>query len=648
MMGFRRSSLATLAFCRLAYQNSLRGRLKAVVALVIDRRQLTGLKLNDHRNEASCLLPAENSRNLGRLFIVALLVTGGLVAIALATAWLPVVTPRWLIRDASVAFLWTLLGAYVFAVLAVAIAGASLFFAVTRAWRRRDRGGLRRHMRLALLVSSSLLGILAMELGSATLIRLSMRLPALPTRFEQPSPRAAPGVTGSAGNDGLYIVVVGESSARGDPFQPWVSVGQLVAWQLEKVFPGRRIEVDVRADGGLVLEQAVLRLRDLVRRPDAMIVFAGHNEFQTRLGWSRNVAHYIDEEPTSPLALFELARAISSMCALTLNTLDLYYGQTPPPPRITRELVDHPSCTPKEYAILREDFRIRLDALTAYCKRIGSLPILIMPGSNDGSFEPDRSVLAPATPASERATFAEAFRAIRAGESADATASIAAYRRLLRQHPEFAETHYRLARLLAAAGAWEEAGRHFISARDLDGFPLRCPSDFRDVYRSVARHYGAILIDGPEVLTRVSPHGILDDHLFHDAHHPSILGVVALANEVLEQLERRRAFNWPERVPSPRIEPEDCARHYELDAQKWALVCHRSNDFYTRTAFVRFDPSARLIVADQYHRAALEFTAGRSPGPSSLAGLAIPASLVQPARARSPASSPRPLPGSDP
>ncbi len=334
-------------------------------------------------------------------------------------------------------------------------------------------------------------------------------------------------------------MVVGESSARGEPYHPWISVGQIVGWQLERVFPGRQIRVDVRADGGLCLEQAILRLADLERRPDALIVFAGHNEFQARYGWSRNVRHYIEEGPESPLALLELGRSSSSAIDLILRTLDRYYGEAPPPPRVTRELVDHPTCTPREYAFLREDFHRRLDALAAYCRRIGTLPILIVPASNDGSFEPSRSVLSGSMPPDVRAAFASEFRGVRATEANDPEAAIAAYRRLVERHPEFAESHYRLARLLARAAARDDARRHFTLARDLDGLPLRCPSDFRDAFRTVASRHGGLLIDGPELIARTSPTGIADDHRFHDGQHLNLAGTVALAQEVLEQLHRR-------------------------------------------------------------------------------------------------------------
>ena len=437
-------------------------------------------------------------------------------------------------------------------------------------------------------------------------------------------------------------MVIGESSGRGEPYQPWLSVGQIVSWQLEPIFPDRKIRVDVRAEGGLNLKQAVDELRDLSRRPDAIIVFSGHNEFQTRFGWSRSVRHYIEEGPEHPLALIELARSTSSTARLILETLDRVKGENPPPTQITRELVDHPSCSPLEFAYLIEDFQRRLEALATYCQRIGTLLIVIVPASNDGAYEPSRSVLAGSTRPEKRAAFAREFVAARAAELHGSESSMTTYRRLVKEHPEFAECHYRLGRLLVRTGDWDEARRHFVLARDLDGMSLRCPSEFRAVCRTVARRHEAVLVDAPKLLAGLSPHGILDEHVFHDAQHLNLVGYVALAQDILEQLQHRPAFGWPASTPVPRIQLKECANHFELDAAKWSDVCQRSGSFYRRTAYARFDPSERLEIAERYERAARELGAGRPRPQSDLPSLNMDISILHPSGAPPTASRPGP------
>ena len=70
------------------------------------------------------------------------------------------------------------------------------------------------------------------------------------------------------------------------------SVAQIVGWKLESILPGRAVDVDVRARGGFCLEQALLALDGLDYKPDAILLFSGHNEFHARYGWDRNVADY--------------------------------------------------------------------------------------------------------------------------------------------------------------------------------------------------------------------------------------------------------------------------------------------------------------------------------------------------------------------
>ena len=103
----------------------------------------------------------------------------------------------------------------------------------------------------------------------------------------------------------------------------------------------------------------------------------------------------------------------------------------------------------------------------------------------------------------------------------------------LARQPGFAETHYRLATLLRKAGEWDEAYRHFIAARDCDGYPMRCLTRFQEVYREVASRHDCIYIDGQSYFHAIGRNGLLDDELFQDAMHPSLRGQIALAQAVL-------------------------------------------------------------------------------------------------------------------
>jgi hypothetical protein len=287
-------------------------------------------------------------------------------------------------------------------------------------------------------------------------------------------------------------------------------------------------------------------------------------------------------------------------------------------------LVDVPAYTPGEFTALLADFHRRLEAIASYAERIGAVLVLIVPPANDADFEPNRSFLPASTPRFEREAFERAFRAARRMEMTDPVLARATYETLLGQQPGFAETHYRLARLLERAGAWDEAYRHFTAARDLDGYPIRCPEPFREAYRYVAKRHGCILVDGQAVFRAIGHHGMLDDHLFHDAVHPALRGHIALAQAVLAALYARGAWNWPAGRPAPVIDPSQCAAHFGMEPSSWKDICGIGAATYVKLCQWTHDAGERLAKAEAYALARGRIERGATPESVGLPNVGIP------------------------
>ena len=549
-------------------------------------------------------------------------------------------------RKLSVGLLGSLLAGYGLLLVGVGVGLVGLA-AQLRGTRSRTRKTRREHQfRLLTMVLSLSISLASLEVAAALWTRWLHRSPApiLPPdvvpgdplgggiEWEQLGKPKAP-------HEAIRILVLGESSARGEPYHPWLSVGQIVGWKLEEVFPGRQVEVDIWAAGGIGLEAAHQMMAKLTYRPDALLLFAGHNEYQSRYAWSRNPPYYCDEQQQRPILwLGDAVGRVSPFCRLVLETIDRRLTESVPEPVVTRELVDRPMCTAEESARILDRFRRRLESIADACEAMGTLPIFIVPASNDGDYEPSRSVLPAETAASEREDFAQAFLAARDQEEREPAAAAQGYRELIARHPGFAEAHFRLARLLARQEAWDEARTHFVLARELDGLPLRCPETLRNLYRELARRRPSIvLVDSAEVLSRLCPNGVLDDRLYHDAQHPTFIGYLALAENLLAQLHDRGAFGWPPSVPVPVLDPEVCARRFGLDRSQWVEVCRRSARFYELTAYARYDPAARLQRAAEYLQAAELIEAGTSPDQVGVTGLGLhPPGVQRPTTATSP------------
>ena len=250
-----------------------------------------------------------------------------------------------------------------------------------------------------------------------------------------------------------------------------------------------------------------------------LIIFAGHNEFQARFPWDQD-----GDRPGGLLPyVLELVMqdGLHSRLFQCVNEAFNKYRVMAPPRMIKRQPIEPPIVRGAEAERVLDDFGRRIEAIVSWCERIGTVPVLVIPPSNESGYEPNRSTLPASVSPAERQSFLHDLMTARSSES-DPAPAMALYRGLIARHPEFAETHFRLARLLERSGDYDEAAHDYRLALDLDGFPQRCPTPFQEVYRSTAARHGCILIDGPAELAPLTPHGILGDVLVNDGHHPAL------------------------------------------------------------------------------------------------------------------------------
>jgi hypothetical protein len=585
------------------------------------------------------LQPRRRATRIARWVWLALGLTALLMGAMAALPWLRLAADQIPFHRIAVGLLVGL-GAVYLAALAFGLVALAVFVQRYRTARRfgRPRGASLRGLVAAAAV---LLGVAMVEAASAAWLAWEswsrsrslassglVRDFPLPTEFPEASAPAE-----------INLVVVGESSAVGFPCQQWLSLGRILAWQLEQAIPGRRFHIELVAHEGDTLEQQHQALSRIRRRPDAVIVYCGHNELVARYPAHRDVSHYRAGESRSqafPPALG--AARWSCFCRLLERIGDRHRVGIPPGPVSTRPVADVPVFTESEFDERVSDFHGRLERIAAFCEQVGALAVLVIPPGNDAGFEPNRSFLSPQTDGPGREQLSREFLAIRQAEPADPAGSIARYRDLLARQPGFAEAHFRLARLLERAGRWDEAYEHFIAARDFDGLPIRCVSALQDAYRSVASRHEVVLVDGQSVFHEHGPHGLLDDHLFHDAMHPSVRGHVLLAEAVLAALHSRRAFGWKANAPAPVLDPAAVASHFGIDAAVWKTLCERAAMFYWGYLGARRDQAERRAKYETYLAAARRIGEGEAPDSLGLPNIGFAAAG---SRSGSPPSRPR-------
>ncbi len=551
----------------------------------------------------------------------------------------------WLETHVTRAWFWRagLVIAIGFETLYVAAAGAGaigLTVALIAARSKRPRTPRRRLMLLrTLAVSGSILLAVALAEAATAVWKSALRSPQSAAQVAWRNDRAeeiaaiksAHKITlrtqfpDPPGDPAIDILTLGESSAEGVPYAYWVSLTRLLEWRLGEVFPGRKIQSRVLAVSGETLAGEHAMLEFLERRPDLFLIYCGHNEITARISGSRDLPYYHDAlDPGVWDRLVAGVESVSQVCGFAREQVDRCRIAIPRPRYGDRYVIDTPSYTEAEHARLLADFRDRLDTIVAYGTRLGAVVVLIAPAANDADYEPNRSYLSPDTPRAERDRFRGAFLAARALESGPPGPALDTFSKLAAQHPEFAEAHYRMAIQLGRLGRFEEAYQEYIRARDRDGYPMRLQSVFQQVYADVARKHGALLIDMQTYFHAIGAHGLLDDHLFHDAMHPSLRGQIALAQAVLVCLRARGAFGWPASLAVAPIDPRDCVDHFGLIPAAWRYLCTWGIMFYDLTYPMRYDRTLRLAKRKAFADAVTSIDAGVLPEAVGLPNIGTP------------------------
>jgi len=344
------------------------------------------------------------------------------------------------------------------------------------------------------------------------------------------------------------LFVLGESTAAGFPYPPNGSFSRLLRDALRDVLPGDSVEV-VNFGIAATNSYTIADLSDEVidQRPDAVLIYAGHNEYYGALG----VGSSIRAAP-SPLIVRTYLRA------LRLRTVALMRAGMTAVVRATRHPTDSTVATFMESVV--RDQQIRFGGASYHAGLV--------------QFRDNMDVAL--------SRFARARVPV-------FLASIASN---LRDQPPFvgpdngpARAAFDSARAALAAGDTISARQLYVRARDLDVIRFRAPSALDDVIRELARSHGAHYVPVAEHFAAASPGGITGHELFLEHVHPNRHGYALIAESFFDALRDARFLGHDARLG--RLQPWS---HYEagmlLTPLDSLIVLHTVKTVTTRWPFV--------------------------------------------------------------
>lgn len=317
---------------------------------------------------------------------------------------------------------------------------------------------------------------------------------------------------------GLRVFVQGESSAAGFPYGLGAALAGVLDRRLEQAFPEREIEV-ISTALAAVNSYALVDFADeiIAQRPDAVLVYVGHNEFLGILGVGSTMRLAASPALTRTFLavrdwrLFQLlSRAYAKL--RTAPAAPVVSADESLMSRVAGERSIRLNSATFDSGI--RQFEANLGRLLERYRSAG-IPVLV---GTLVSNERDQVPLA-----------------ILAGDESEAAGA--------------AKTAYYAAQDDERAGHHDAARDGYAWARDLDPLRFRAPAVFNEIIRRVAALHGATVVDVHAAFAASSEHGLIGAKLLLEHVHPNLDGYFLLADAFYDALLAEGLTGTPSAEP---------------------------------------------------------------------------------------------------
>lgn len=338
----------------------------------------------------------------------------------------------------------------------------------------------------------------------------------------------------------LRIFVQGGSSAAGWPYGFGASLAGMLQQRLQASLPERNIEVITTAMTA-VNSYTLMDFADeiIAQQPDAVLIYAGHNEYLGVLG----VGSAVSAGRTRPVVLAYLALRDLRILQLLKHS---YLGLTTPAASgegpaqsggtLMRRIVGKSHIAFDSPLYHRGEAQFR-DNLTVLLERYRDAGIAVFIGtlaSNEKDLVPFASLLAEGTDvAAWRHHLETGVDALFDGDTDLASTSL---EEALALDDSAASVHFALGRLFEDQGEYAAARLAYIEARDRDQLRFRAPQSFNRIIRAIAAEQGAQVVEVEASLLDHAAHGIIGNELMLEHLHPNLEGYFLLADAYYQAL----------------------------------------------------------------------------------------------------------------
>ena len=406
------------------------------------------------------------------------------------------------------------------------------------------------------------------------------------------------------------ILVQGESTTEGYPYGFGASPAGMLQQRLQRTFPERKIEVVTTAMSA-VNTYTLLDFSDeiLEQHPDAVVIYAGHNEYVGILGvgsgfsvgrWRPAVLSFLWLKDLRILQLARRAltpdqperprRRNRSLMATIVSEKRIPYGS----PLYRRGL---------------EQYRANLRALLKRYRRAG-VPVLI--GTVVSNERDQPPFISGHGAGADVAAWRRHFDAGREASAAgDNEAALKEFEAAVALDDRQAEGHFKRGQALERLGRYREARWVYLAAKDRDELRFRAPEEINDILREVAAEQGARVVEVQEAFHRAAENGIVGHDLMLEHLHPNLDGYFLLADAFYEAFREQGLIGpWQMPVPCEQARREIPVTEVDRLYGEWRARYLMSDwPFTARRKPFRIPPPSDRVeeIAESYYRGHLQW-----------------------------------------
>ena len=348
-------------------------------------------------------------------------------------------------------------------------------------------------------------------------------------------------------DNAIRLVVQGGSTAAGYPYGAGASLAAMLEQRLSRTFPEQRVEV-VNTALAAVNSYTLLDLADeiIAINPDAVLIYAGHNEYLGLLGVGSN--YLASQSPALTRLLISLRKLHS------FQLLEQLYQQLNQP----LPAADESSRTfmarvarDKDIALGSAQFQAGLNQFDSNLSRLlakyqrAGIPVYISTLVSNLAGQPPFN----SKPIPEAALSQLPVASATGNPSVDVTVLDALAGQAATAGS--ADLHYLLGQHYQQQAMPEQARQQFLLAKEHDLLRFRAPEAINQLIRKLASHYNATLVDTEAAFVANSPKGLVGSSLLLEHVHPNVQGYFLLADSFYKALASRQGLaGWQQPAPA--------------------------------------------------------------------------------------------------